>query len=290
MSKKMKILLTVLIPVLLLAIGGASLAFAADPPAGSSNVTASGNTTAIKGLLPRVAAILGISEQTLKDAYAKAEQQIKDEEFFKALDKAVASGRLTRDEANKLKAWWQQKPVVANRGFAPFARIFGQAHLNGGRGKPPVRLPPGISSNITGSGNVTPVAALLPRVAVILGIPLERLESAIKQAEAEMLSDRFLAMLEQAVKRGVITQAEADQIKVWWQQRPVAVNRLLEQLLKGRAIRPPVPLERPGVRGLKPGSEEIRPGMRGLKPGIRMPGTANQQGTHVGSTAPVQTY
>ncbi len=246
MSRKMKILISILVPVVLLAVGGVSFVLAADGTSpGSANVTGSGNVTPIKGLLPRVAVILGIPEQTLTDAFKKADQQIKDEAFLKDLDKAVASGRMTQDEANKLKAWWQQRPDVANRGFAPFARIFAK---RGGLRLPP----PGIVS-----GNVTGIQGPLPRVAAILGIPLEKLESAMKQAQQEMQADAFLKTLDKAVEKGLITQAEADQIKQWWQQRPEVANRMLQQLLRGRPQFP-------------------RHMMRGA--GGRMPGLAMPQG------------
>lgn len=221
MSKKIKVLVSVLVAVVLMTMGGASFVRGADgttpPPPPADNVTA------LKGLLPRVAVILGIPEPTLVVAFKQAEKQMKDEALLKALEKAVASGRLTQEEANKLKEWWQQRPDVANRGLAPFARIFGK---HGG----PRLLPPG-SDNTTVSGNVT---ALLPRVAAILGITVEKLESAIRQAQQEMQAEAFLKMLEKAVAKGIITQAEADQIKVWWQQRPEAANRLLQQILKAK--------------------------------------------------------
>ncbi len=221
MTKKVKVLVSVLVAVVLLTMGGASLVRGADgttPPP-----PLAGNATALKGIQPRVAAILGIPEPTLVDAFKQVERQIKDEVFLKALEKAVASGRLTQEEANKLKEWWQQRPDVANLGIAPFARIFAR---HGG-----LRLLPPGSDNTTASGNVT---ALLPRVAAILGITIEKLENAIRQAQQEMQAESFLKMLEKAVAKGIIIQAEADQIKAWWEQRPEASNRLLQQILKGR--------------------------------------------------------
>lgn len=220
MSKKVMALVSVLV-VVLLTVGGVSLVKGADETTTPPPLT--DNETALKGLLPWVAEILGIPEPTVADAFKQAEKQIKDEAFLKALDKAVASGRLTQEEANQLKEWWQQRPDVANLGIAPFARMF--VKQSGLR-----LLPPG-SDNITASGNVT---ALLPRVATILGITVEELENAVKQAQQEMQADAFLKMLENAVANGTITPAEADQIKAWWEQRPEASNRLLQQILKAR--------------------------------------------------------
>ena len=246
MSKKVKVLVSVLVAVVLLTIGGASLVMGAD---GTNPPPSADNATALKGLLPRVATILGIPEPTLVAAFKQAEKQIKDEVFLKALDKAVASGRLTQDEADKLKAWWQQRPDVANGGIAPFARMFAK---HGG-----LRLLTPGSDNTTASGNVT---GLLPRVATILDITVDKLESAIKQAQQEMQAESFLKMVDKAVAKGVITQTEADQIKAWWTQRPEAVNRLLQQILKAK----------PNQRGQR--------GMRGKMRGGMMQGSNMPQG------------
>ncbi|MBI2836479.1 MAG: hypothetical protein HYX85_02155 [Chloroflexi bacterium] len=266
MSRKTKIITAVLAPVLLLVIGGASLAFADEAPA-SSNAT--DNTTPLKGLLPRVAAILGIPEPTLKDAYKQAEKQIKDEQFLKALERAVASGRMTQEEANKLKDWYLSRPEVANLGKAPFARIFGKIHphIKGGPRGP--ILPP-VTDNSTASSNIT---GLLPRVATILGIPVERLTAAIKQAEQEIRSEAFLRAINKAVEKGLITQAEADQIKAWWQARPEAANKLLQQIQKSRPHQPRPPM------GFK---------HRGPQPGVLIPGTATPQS--MGGSASLVTW
>lgn len=255
MSKKWAMMIGIT-GLVLLAIGGASLAFAAESPA-SGNVT--GNVTTIKSLLPRVAAILGIPEPTLVNAYKQAEKQIKDEQFLKALEKAVASGRMTQDEANKLKQWYLSRPDSANLGKAPVARIFGKMrpHVKGPRGP----MPP-LSNNITGSANIT-IQGVLPRVATILGIPVERLTGAIRQAEQEIRSEVFLRSIDRAVEKGTITQAEGDQIKAWWKARPEAANKL-QQLQKARPHK-----ERPLIKNR---------GFRGAHPGTRFPGTASPQG------------
>lgn len=237
MSNKMKILLSILVPVVVLAVAGGSLVMATDGAVTPQAATAD-NVTGIKGLLPRVAAILGIPEQKLVEAIKEAEKQLRDEAFFKALDKAVENGRLTREEADKLKAWWQQRPDFIDRGGnAAIGRILGK---NRGLGNLDI-VPPKI-----GADNIGGNQALLSRVASILGIPVETLKNAIMQAQQEIQNEAFLRMLEKAVEKGIITQAEADQIKQWWQARPEAADRLLQQILK-RAPQPRGPKIMPAV-------------------------------------------
>lgn len=212
MSKKMKILLSILVPAVLLAVAGASFAIAADNTAPPVSATA-GNVTGVKGLLPRVAAILGIPEQKVIDAFKQAEKQVREEAFFKALDKAVENGRLTQEEADKLKEWWQQRPdFIERNGKLAIGRILGKHR---GLGNLDLVPPPKIRTD-----NVTGNHELLARVAGILGISEETLKNAIQQAQQEIQDDAFLKMLEKAVAKGTVTQDEADQIKEWWQARP----------------------------------------------------------------------
>ncbi len=66
----------------------------------------------------------------------------------------------------------------------------------------------------------------LGRVAEILGIPVEDLVTAIKQARHEVRADVFNAALARAVDAGIITPEEAEEIRQWLEQRPEALERL----------------------------------------------------------------
>jgi uncharacterized protein YehS (DUF1456 family) len=66
-------------------------------------------------LMPRVAAILNIDEQTLLSAFQQAGAQLRDENLVKALDKAVANGKITQDEANQIQSWWAQRPAALEK-------------------------------------------------------------------------------------------------------------------------------------------------------------------------------
>ncbi len=106
MSKKVKILVSVLAVVVLLAVGGAAAVTAQE--GASANATASGKT-----LLARVAAILGIDQQKVEDAFAQAQREIRDEALGSYLQKLVEQGKITQEQADQYKAWRQSSPDMS---------------------------------------------------------------------------------------------------------------------------------------------------------------------------------
>src|SRR3990172_5951387 len=58
------------------------------------------------------------------------------------------------------------------------------------------------------------------RVAAILGIEQTKVEAAFTQARKEMQAEALDARLRAAVEQGKLTQAQADELKSWWQARP----------------------------------------------------------------------
>jgi hypothetical protein len=195
MSKKLKIILAVLLAVVVLTAGVVSVAMAQTPPPQSSE----GN-----GLLARVAEILGgnVTEQGLIDAFKQANLQIRSEAIEKALEKAISDNRISSAEADQIRQWWQERPVALDSlisGFLP-------------------RLVP----------RLRPIAVKdqLTRVAEILGIPEETLEAAFKQASQELRGDAFNLALDKAVANGRLTQEQADKIREKVEERPGAINWL----------------------------------------------------------------
>ena len=128
MSKKVKVLVSVLVAVVLLTVGGTATVMAQgegpEPNRQISMVTA--NTT---GLLARVAQILGLTEDELVNAFQQARQEMKGEAFLRCLDRAFEEGLITTEEYDEIVAWWEEKPEA----FGPclFRRSFDSPALGG---------------------------------------------------------------------------------------------------------------------------------------------------------------
>ena len=124
----------------------------------------------------RVAEILELDEQTVTDAFGEAMQQQFDEALQARLNNLVEAGRITQEQADELKAWYDERPEgVPGIGFGK--RGF---HRGGGD-----------------------IDAL---VAEILEVDEQTVADAIDQARDE----QFQARLDQAVEDGRITQEQAD--------------------------------------------------------------------------------
>jgi len=132
----MKVLIAVLVAILLLTVGGVATVMAEEPtptPEPRTKICmVTANTT---GLLARVAEILGVSQEDLANAFKQARQEMRDEAFFRYLDKAVEEGLIDEGEAEAIKQWWEQKPEVLDSNLSP--RAFGLAapcsrHMWGG--------------------------------------------------------------------------------------------------------------------------------------------------------------
>ena len=148
MSKRMKVLVSVLVATLLLTIGATASVMAQGEPTPTPEVSTKGrlatgvepqielskfsgyvgdNMTA--GLLAKVAEKLGVTEEELANAFKQAQQEIRQEAFIRSLDNAVAKGRITQQEADEIKEWWEQKPEVVGSNL--FLRPFGFPSLRG---------------------------------------------------------------------------------------------------------------------------------------------------------------
>jgi len=106
----MKVLVSVLVAVLLLVAGGTATVMAQEDEEPTLQVEAN-------GLLTRVAEILDIPEEDLVNAFTQAQQEMREEAYFSFLDKAVAEGLLTQEEADEIREWWQQKPEALEQGL-----------------------------------------------------------------------------------------------------------------------------------------------------------------------------
>lgn len=110
MSKKVKVLISMLVVALLLTVGATATVMAegeeeTTPPPGAN----------AKGLLERVADILEIDKEDLIDAFKQAQQEMRGEAFISRLNKAVEEGRITQEQADEIIEWWEQRPDDAIR-------------------------------------------------------------------------------------------------------------------------------------------------------------------------------
>ena len=126
MSKKVKILISLVVAILLLAMGGTATVMAQEeesiPPP----------RTGGEGVLARVADILDIPQEELASAFNQARQEMKQVTFHRFLNKAVGQGRLTQDEADPIINWWEQRPEAVDRSCLP--RFFNSPPLAKGHG------------------------------------------------------------------------------------------------------------------------------------------------------------
>ncbi len=117
--KKRWLFVPLAVGLLALAItGGAALAQSSG---------ASGDTPA-KSFAARVATILGLDQAKVQDAMKQARKDMQDEALQNKLDQMVKNGRLTQDQADQLKKWYQSRPDVVAPGLP-----FGGRGFHGGR-------------------------------------------------------------------------------------------------------------------------------------------------------------
>ena len=132
MSKKVKVLISILVAALLLTMGGVTMVLAegeeeTTPPPEASK----------QDLLERVADILEIDQEALINAFKQEQQEMKDEAFINRLNQAVAEGRITQEQADEIIGWWELKPEVIKPGMAKRALRFRASprfHMQNGHG------------------------------------------------------------------------------------------------------------------------------------------------------------
>ncbi len=80
----------------------------------------------VKNFASRVAGILGLDESQVQDAFKQARAEMQDEALQAKLDKMVESGRLTQEEADEYKEWYDSRPDTLTPGFGGRKFHFGQ--------------------------------------------------------------------------------------------------------------------------------------------------------------------
>ncbi len=150
MSRKMRVLLSALAALMVLSIGGAAAVLAQEdesalPGEGPASEAAENSAQMNRvlplvqqflargedeGVLSRVAGILGIPEEDLREAVAQARQEMAaerwEEAFSRAVARALEEDLITQEEADELLEWWAQKPDALEPGL--FRQLFRFTH------------------------------------------------------------------------------------------------------------------------------------------------------------------
>ena len=74
---------------------------------------ASDNASQPKTLLARVAAILGIDQQKVENAFTQARTEMRDEALDNYLKNLVDQGKITKEQADQYKAWVKSRPDMS---------------------------------------------------------------------------------------------------------------------------------------------------------------------------------
>ena len=86
----------------------------------------------ITGFAARVAAILGIDQSQVEDAFQQAQKEMADERLQATLDAQVEAGRLTQKQADEYTEWYQSRPDDGI-GIGPMGRSGGHGFFKRGR-------------------------------------------------------------------------------------------------------------------------------------------------------------
>ncbi|MBM2832052.1 MAG: hypothetical protein HW414_1104, partial [Dehalococcoidia bacterium] len=141
----------------------------------------------------RLATKLVVEQAKLEAAIIQVQRQKTEQELNERMQKAVASGKMTQEQADKYKSWWLSRPDLGRA-----------ARLNGLRG---------LNDEF------------ITRIAAILVIDVAKLKTVVTQALREIQDEAVAQRLQQAVTRGKMTQEQANTYKSWWLSRPETAIR-----------------------------------------------------------------
>ena len=131
----------------MLAVGATGGAILAQESGGTNG------DSPLKSFAARVAAILGIEEAQVQDAFKQAARELQDERIQRRLDRLVESGRLTQEQADQYIEWYQSRPDA----------ISGGAPLPGLQGRGLHRRGPRFGHGRHGFGSLKPVPTPTPQ-------------------------------------------------------------------------------------------------------------------------------
>lgn len=238
MSKRVKIIVSVVAAVFVLSTVGATvIVMAQEGETEPEPAEEAGDA----GLLARVAAILGISEETLASAFRQAGQEMVDE----ALAKAVDEGRITEEQAEQLRDRWEQARDRVKRGlmFRRLLRMDEEAVDE-------------LLVKLIDEGRID------FEQAGEIKAKWEQTRDRIKRAfifrrMMRMDEEELDEALAKAIEEGQITSEQAERIKERWQQRHQALE---SDCTRARMLRARIARAVPGRRmiALRGGMQRMR--------------------------------
>ena len=112
--KQRWIVVLAILGLLVIGIAGGVVLAQDSGTGGEADVLTENDGTEVKSVpqsfTARVAAILGLEEQVVKDAFRQAGKEKQNEAYQARLDGLVAKGRLTEGEAAEQYSWFQARP------------------------------------------------------------------------------------------------------------------------------------------------------------------------------------
>lgn len=276
MSKTMKFLVAAGLVAVITAGGAAIPIMAADTPTPTASAQIAPRPRQTD-LMDKTAVILGISNDTLTNAFKQVQEEAKSaippvDDYHTRVAKilGISVETLTNAEkqafeAAKGTAPAQNEGVKDNRMAPPAGRSADVAKILGITTETLVAAEKQARTEIEAEMKAkTPAAApakdeMLGKVAQILDITTEKLTAAMQQASKEIEQANLDSQLANAVTNNTITQDESNQIKDWLAKKPVALDKLPDigaPFMGG--------MMGPGGRGMGPGNA---PGNNGLQSG-----------------------
>jgi hypothetical protein len=129
------LVVTLLFAALALGITGGTVLARGPVPSGASPA---------ESFAARVADKLGLDEAKVQAAFNQAARDIQNEAQQQKLERMVAQGRLTQEQADQIKQWYQSRPEALSPGFPFGGRGFHDGGV-GGRGRHGVGFQHGVA-------------------------------------------------------------------------------------------------------------------------------------------------
>ncbi len=184
-------------------------------------------------VLERVAELLDIDPSVLKDAFEEARGDLRAEGIDDLIEKLVADGRLTEEEAGEVRAWLDARPEalagLGLRGLGPLhhggsPRIFKRFEF-----RVPFQHPHHAAGELSDE-DADAILAWIDQFPASLSetgpeVTLDFLRAQVARLQAG--EEPYPPGPQGLVEAGQLEEAQLDDLREWWANRPDAASRLL---------------------------------------------------------------